>query len=167
MKLRNLETRDANKMLEWMHDISVVEKLHTDFSSKTIDDCYGFIRNSISETDIHLAISDDNDEYIGTVSLKHIYDRTAEFAITICKDAMGKGVSIWAMREMLKIGFEKYGLTDIYWCVAADNFRALKFYDKNRFSRIESDKIKDVQGYTRELIDKYVWYRVTNKQFDW
>ena len=36
MKLRKLELKDAPLMLEWMHDETVVEDLHTDFASKTI-----------------------------------------------------------------------------------------------------------------------------------
>ena len=32
IKLRNLKPEDADKMLEWMHDPYVVDKLRTDFS---------------------------------------------------------------------------------------------------------------------------------------
>ena len=41
---------------------------------------------------IHMAITDDNDEYMGTVSLKNInyIDSFAEFAITVRRTAMGK-----------------------------------------------------------------------------
>lgn len=94
MRLRDLEQRDATRMLAWMHDQSVVEKLQTNFAVKTLDDCREFIKNSKSDNNIHLAIVDDNDLYMGTVSLKHITDKKAEFAITVCKAAMGKGYSI-------------------------------------------------------------------------
>lgn len=161
MKLRNLKQDDADRMLEWMHDSFVVEKLQTNFMNKMIEDCRSFIENSQSDTDIHLAIIDDDDTYMGTVSLKHITSDTAEFAITICRDAMGKGYSIWAMNEIPKKGFEEYGLTDIYWCVATDNLRALRFYDKNHFPRIEANKVKIAGGYTKEQIDSYVWYQVS------
>ena len=163
MKLRELQPRDAQPMLEWMHDPFVVEKLQTNFAAKTIEDCYSFIANSKDANNIHLAITDDNDEYMGTVSLKHITADTAEFAITICKYAMGKGYSIWAMNEILKMGFEKYGVRDIYWCVATDNLRALRFYDKNQFQRVEADKIRIAGGYTKEQIDSYVWYQVSKQ----
>lgn len=161
MRLRKLEKRDAKRMLEWMHDDSVVEKLQTNFSEKTIEDCRKFIAHSQKGQNIHLAIVDDNDQYMGTVSLKHITQHTAEFAITICKDAMGKGYSIWAMNKIIKLGFEKYGLEDIYWCVAKDNLRALRFYDKNRFSRVSIQEIKIVGGYTEEQINSYVWYHIS------
>lgn len=65
MKLRKLEVKDAEKMLEWMHDESVVHHLSANFASKTIDDCKKFIQFSQSfETDMNLAIADDNDEYM-------------------------------------------------------------------------------------------------------
>lgn len=164
MKLRGLKQKDADRMLEWMRDSYVVEKLQTDFIHKTIEDCYSFIESSQSETDIHLAIVDDSDQYMGTVSLKHITKDAAEFAIVICKDAMGKGYSIWAMREIIKIGFEKYGVEDIYWCVAADNLRALSFYDKNHFQRVDNYRIKIAGGYTKKQIDSYIWYQVSKKE---
>lgn len=161
MHLRSLEQKDAARMLEWMHDSFVVEKLQTDFAKKTMSDCKTFIANSQDNENIHLAITDDHDEYMGTVSLKHITEDTAEFAITVHKDAMGKGYSIWAMNEILKKGFTEYKVAKIYWCVAQDNARALRFYDKNDFPRIDSEKVKIAGGYTQEKIKEYVWYQVS------
>ena len=93
MKLRKLQETDAPLMLEWMHDPSVVDCLFTNFAAKTLCDCQRFIACSqSSEEDLNLAIVDDRDEYMGTVSLKHI-DRarsTAEFAITVRACAMAK-----------------------------------------------------------------------------
>ena len=162
MRLRNLEMRDARRMLEWMHDYFVVEKMQTNFLNKTIEDCQSFINNSHSEKELHLAIVDDSDTYMGTVSLKRITKDTAEFAIAVRRDAMGQGYSIWAMNEILKMGFEKYRLKYIYWCVSTNNIRALRFYDKNHFSRVEANKIVIAGGYTNEQINTYVWYQVTN-----
>lgn len=161
MQLRSLKQKDADRMLAWMHDPFVVGKLQTNFVDKTVEDCRSFIENSQSATDIHLAIVDDSDTYMGTVSLKHITEDTAEFAITICREAMGKGYSIWAMKKILQMGFEEQGVKNIYWCVAADNMRALKFYDKNCFPRVQADMIKIAEGYTKEQIASYVWYQVS------
>ena len=166
MHLRDLQLRDAERMLEWMHDPSVVNKLQTDFLSKTIEDCNRFIANSQNYGNIHLAITDDNDRYMGTVSLKNMTGTAAEFAITVSRDAMGKGYAIWAMQEIIKRGFVQYGLTDIYWCVAPDNMRALKFYDKNGFERVLPDAIKHIEGYTCEQINTYVWYLITSIAYE-
>lgn len=164
MRLRKLEQRDAERMLAWMHDRTVVERLQTDFTAKTLKDCKDFIESSQDAENIHFAIVDDEDTYMGTVSLKHIRNETAEFAIVICKAAMGKGYSIRAMDEILKIGFERYSLKDIYWCVAPDNLRALRFYDKNKFQRVSADEITITGGYTKEQINSYVWFHVKKIQ---
>ncbi len=161
MKLRKLLSKDADRMLEWMHDPFVVGKLRTNFKKKTKDECESFINNSQDEDNIHLAIVDDEDTYMGTVSLKHITRDSAEFAIVVHRDAMGKGYSIWAMKEILKLGFERYKVKDIYWCVAKDNIRALIFYDKNGFERVNSEELDVIGGYTDEQLKSYIWYLVT------
>jgi len=160
MKLRLLQKKDAERMMEWMHDPSVVEKLQTDFAGKSLDDCLNFISNSTEGNNFHLAITDDNDVYMGTVSLKHITDDDAEFAIAVHKDAMGHGYAIGAMKEMIRQGFEKYKIRSIYWCVAPDNYRALRFYDKNHFMRVNVWKLRVAGDYTEKQKEKYVWYQV-------
>lgn len=162
MKLRELRPEDAVYMLEWMHDPSVVEKLQTDFSQFSIEDCNRFIAGaSDTSVNMHLAIADDNDEYMGTVSLKHITDKNAEFAIAIRKCAMGRKISIAAMKEIIAIGFEKNKLESIYWCVDPVNVRAVRFYDKNGFVRVEPQELVIFEGaYTAEQIEKYIWYEV-------
>lgn len=161
MNLRKLEKKDAELMLEWMHDDSVVHHLSANFAAKTIDDCYNFIRASQSfDTDINLAIVDDMDEYMGTVSLKHI-DRemkTAEFAITIRKCAMGKGYSAYGMQEILKRGLEEYGLDKIYWCVSQVNVRAVRFYDKNMYVRTQDVPENIKSNYTDDQNKDFIWY---------
>lgn len=134
MYLRKLELKDASFMLEWMHDSDVIKNLRNDFSSKTILDCELFILNQAKDS-IHLAIVNENDEYMGTVSLKHIIKDSAEFGITVRKSAMGNGYSKFAMLEMIKRGFEM-GLNTIYWCVDPLNFRAIRFYEKLGYQRI-------------------------------
>lgn len=138
MKLRKLEIDDAPLMLEWMHDKSVVKFMQADFAHKTIDDCKAFI-NAAQDTsnNLHLAIVNDLNEYMGTVSLKNIINGTAEFAITIRMEAMGKGYSKYGMAEIIRIGLEELGLNRIYWCVSPENIRACKFYDKNGYKQME------------------------------
>lgn len=134
MELRKLEIKDAPLMLEWMHDKSVTENLRADFASKTLDDAELFIKNSWEDKEnINLAIVSDEDEYMGTVSLKGINDGCAEFAITIRSKAMGKGYSWMGMQLIIEKAFFEYGLESVYWCVSRDNKRAVRFYDKHNF----------------------------------
>ena len=163
MRLRKLELKDAALMLEWMHDKSVVEDLRTNFMSKTIEDCENFIKNSWDDMkNCNLAIVDDVGLYMGTVSLKNITKTSAEFGITIRSCAMGKGYAIWAMKEVFKIGFEEMGLKKIYWCVSPENKRAVRFYDKNGFERVDADILDTIDDYTKEQIAFYIWYQETN-----
>lgn len=159
MRLRKLDQKDAPLMLEWMHDANVVQDLKTDFLSKTIDDCHAFIEASKDPSEsLHLAVVNDEDEYIGTVSLKHIVNGTAEFGITVRKCAMGKGYSIFAMKSILDIGINELKLQKIYWCVDPLNKRAVRFYDKNSYKR--SGAPSEATGYTQEEKDKFIWYVV-------
>ena len=159
MRLRNLELKDAPLMLEWMHDENVVEKLRGNFKEKTIEDCNNFIKDSENkERDIHLAIVSDEDEYMGTVSLKNI-DRgnnSAEFAITVRKFAMGRGYSWYGMEEIIRKGFEEYGLESIYWCVSKNNKRAVRFYDKHNFHEAVDISESILNRYKN--IDNLKWY---------
>lgn len=161
MELRKLDKKDAELMLEWMHDEDVVHHLSTNFAAKTIDDCNNFIKSAQSfETDINLAIVDENDEYMGTVSLKHIdrVEKTAEFAVTIRKCAMGKGYSAYGMQEILKRAIIEYGLKEIYWCVSKKNERAVRFYDKHLYERTEIVPHQILSNYTEEQNRDFIWY---------
>ena len=124
--LRRLEKKDIPFMLEWMHDKTVVKNLQAD------------IENSINNENINLAIVNNNDEYMGTVSLKHIGDTSAEFAIVVRKNAMGKGYSIYALQEIVRYAFDNIKLKKVYWCVSPENIRALRFYDKHGFSKMDN-----------------------------
>ena len=161
MRLRNLELKDAPFMLEWMHDENVVEKLRGKFKEKTLADAESFIIASINmEEDIHLAIVSDEDEYMGTVSLKNIErdSNSAEFAITVRRSAMGRGYSWYGMEEIIQRGFEIYGLDSIDWCVSRENERAVRFYDKHNFHEavdIPDDILKRYEG-----MDNLKWYSV-------
>lgn len=163
MKLRDLEQKDAPLMLEWMHDPSVTENLQANFAAKSQKDCEQFIINAKkSLNDLHKAIVDDQDTYMGTVSLKNITSKDAEFAITVRTCAMGKGYSFYGMREIIRLGFEELNLEYIYWCVSRNNQRALHFYDKNGYQRIQTPPA-NLKGYTKQQINSYLWYQETRK----
>ena len=134
MKLRKLKYKDAPLMLEWMHDSNVTHYLRADFSSKTIFDAEQFIKSSWSSIeDLHYAIVSEEDEYMGTVSLKYIESDSAEFAIVVRKIAMGKGYAWFGIKTIINKAFDEIGLKNIYWCVSRENTRAIRFYDKHYF----------------------------------
>lgn len=159
MRLRKLKPEDAPLMLEWMHDKFVTEKLKTDFSSKTMEDCIKFIESGKQkDCDIHLAIVSDEDEYMGTVSLKHVISGSAEFAITVRKKAMRRGYAWFGMEAMLNKAFNEYSLNNVYWCVSRENTRAIRFYDKHNFHEVLDVPESILSRY--EGIDNLKWYSV-------
>ncbi len=161
MQLRRLELKDASLMLEWMHDKSVTEKLKTDFSTKTIHDCEEFIQSSWNEKDnLHFAIASDEDVYMGTVSLKYIEDGSAEFAITVRNESMGKGYAWFGMEEIIKKAFNELDLESIYWCVSRENERAVHFYDKHNFHEAVDIPQKIRMRYIG--VQNLKWYSVLN-----
>lgn len=159
MRLRDLKLKDASFMHEWMHDSDVVEKLRSDFSRKTIVDCEIFIKEADDKRrNIHLAIVSDEDEYMGTVSLKSI-DRdnnSAELAVVVRKDAMSRGYAWFGIEEILERAFEEYDLECVYWCVRKDDTRSIRFYDKHNFHEaidIPASVLKRYEG-----MDNLKWY---------
>lgn len=163
MKLRELKDNDCNLMLEWMHDEDVVKDMKANFKDKTLADCLEFVKNSFSEKNKHLAIVNEEDEYMGTVSLKNIDKKSdsAEFAITIRRCAMGKGYSSYAMRTIIENAFAEYGLENVYWYVNKENARAVRFYDKMGYTRFSVEEIRKMNIKVEENeTDKVYWYCV-------
>lgn len=155
--------KDAPLMLEWMHDESVVNKLKGNFKEKTLRDAEAFIlESSHKEQNIHLAIVSDEDEYMGTVSLKNIDRKTnsAEFAITVRKSAMGRGYAWYGMEEIIRLAFEEYELESVYWCVSRKNERAVRFYDKHNFHEAV-DILPSILVRYEDMTD-LKWYSVLN-----
>lgn len=160
MKLRKLEQTDAEYMLEWMHAPNVVKNLQGDFLNKTIDDCRRFINSTLEDDcNIHLAIVNGQNEYMGTVSMKNISNFMAEFAIVVRECAMGKGYAEYAIKEIIRMGFEELGLQKIFWCVSPKNKRAVAFYEKHGYQKISVDGI-NITGYSNQQKQSYLWFGV-------
>lgn len=184
MKLRELKIEDAEPMLEWMKDDSVVHDLQTDFLKMEISDCKNFIKQAkelYSQKKpryLHYAITDEDsedfDEYLGTVSLKNVdYNyRRAEFAITIRRKAMGLGLAGLAMKEIIRIGFECYNLNLIYWYVSPENKRANRFYEKNGYKGMNYEallsNLEEEYGISRldSKSERYIWYFIKRELSD-
>lgn len=156
IRLRRLEPRDADRMLEWMHDADSVAHMHAPFAAMTLEDCQRFIAAAAQDTpSLHRAAVDEADRYLGTVSLKKIEPdtRRAEFAIAMHPDARGTGRSAQAMQAVLELGFGTLGLRTIYWCVDAANTRARRFYQKQGYVTTANTPDKD----------GLFWYEITHQ----
>ena len=145
--LRKLEEKDAQYMLEWMHDEDINQFFRFDAANMTYEEVLKYIVNANArEDELHYAIVDEEDEYLGTISLKNIdlVNRKAEYAVSTRKKAHGTGVAMEATYEIFKIAFEELGLNKVYLNVLSVNKRANKFYEKVGFE-YEGEFKQDLQ----------------------
>lgn len=139
MKLRRLEKKDAEGMLEWMKDPEIQKAFRFHAEQNDMQSVLTFIGNAniqlVDGKDLHYAITDERDEYLGTISLKNIdmKDKKAEYAISLRRGAQGKGIAFAATEEILKLAFESYKLERVYLNVLADNERAICLYERVGF----------------------------------
>lgn len=161
--LRRLEEKDAEFMLEWMHNTNINSIFNADFSKTDIGSAIKFIKNSFSEENQHFAIVDENDEYLGTISLKNISleNRNAEYAIVTREKIHSKGIAKSATEEIINYAFQKLKLNKLYLYVLEGNMRAVKFYEKFGFSR-EGVFIEHV--YKNEKYHNLIWYAIFNPE---
>lgn len=161
--LRPLEDRDAPFMLEWMQDPAIACFFRFDAASMTAEKCRAFIASANRETDSrHYAIADENDEYLGTISLKHIENGRAEYAISTRKCAHGSGAALQATRESLRIAFDELGLDTVYLNVLTENQRANAFYRKVGFQYTHTEEnVLELRGELKALN----WYEICRT--DW
>lgn len=137
--LRELQEKDAPFMIEWMHDSDIQRGFQTDMASKTLKDVQAFIEEACSFPveggSIHLAIAGEDDEYLGTISLKDIslHNRRAEYAISLRKSAQEQGIAAEATKQLLTLSFRDWGLERVYLNVLSENMRAIHLYEKCGF----------------------------------
>lgn len=136
MKLRRLADKDIPYMLEWMHDPQVNGNFQFDFQHATEASVQAFISSANADSDnLHLACANDDDVYMGTVSLKHI-DRInghAEYAVAFRTCAHGTGLAREATDALLRKAFGELALRRVYLNVLAHNKRAIAFYERAGF----------------------------------
>lgn len=167
MRLRDLEEKDVDGMLEWMHSDLAKRIFEKDFNKFTRDDVINFVKNAnSSDTEFNYACVDNNDEYLGTVSLKNVdyKNKNAEFAISFREKAHGSGAATYATKAILKKAFEELDLENVYLDVLDINKRANAFYNKFGFiqvNNVEKDNIvKDGHSY------KLLWYNMSKKEYE-
>lgn len=158
MRLRELKEKDVSGMYLWMHYEETKDIFEKDFNKYTKEDILNFIKKQ-EVNDVNYACVDDNDNYLGTISLKNIDKKNlnAELAISFIQDAQGTGAAHFAMNEILKFAFTKLKLKKIYLNVLSTNERAIKFYEKNGF--IQEGCFKNHIKKGNKYID-LLWYAI-------
>ena len=158
MYLRPLKESDAPLMLSWMHDDSVTKYLRTDFSNKSLSDAEKFILDSKNCKDVHLAISSDTDEYMGTVSIKNNDGSSAEISLVVRSEAMQRGYAWFGIESIIEKAFDEFGLECVYWCISKDDLRAVRFCNKHNFHEAVDIPEKILKRY--DGMNNLKWYSV-------
>mgnify|MGYP003290802940 FL=1 len=161
--IRELKKGDASGMLEWMTDPEISSCFRYDASKITLASCQKFIKSANDNPHCrHLAIVNNKDEYLGTVSLKNIdfVEGIAEFAIGTRKNVRGIGVDATILA--LKLAFEELKLDKVYLNVYSENTRAQKCYLKVGFQFVR----KEENAFEKDGVSKDLnWYEITREKF--
>ena len=162
-RLRPLAEKDAPFMLEWMTDPSIAQFFRFDASKMTQAGCEAFIAAAGEQENCrHYAIVDEDDEYLGTISLKEIRNGETEYAVSTRAKAHGTGAAMAATRRILEIAFEELNLNRVYLNVLEDNGRANAFYRKAGFQFTHAEKnALEIRGQMKDLN----WYEVRRDHF--
>lgn len=153
---RRLQIKDADGMLRWMHDKEASYDYKTDFQNYTKAEVIDFINHSFSEDNKHFAVVNEQDEYIGTISLKNIskYNKNAELT-----SGFGKWVDSMtfqcAIEKMIDYAFDDLGLDEVYIHVFEDNIAMIRFYENLGFSK-GGTFVSQIQ--IRDVLRKLCWY---------
>ena len=168
MRLRKLEEKDAEGMLEWMHDPEIQKNFRFSSKCKKKEDVLEFIREAEEEPvdgkSIHLAIVDENDEYLGTISLKNVdlESANAEFDISLRHIVQGKVIGTEATKQLLNLAFNKFGLERVYLNVLSENKKAIYLYEKCGFN-YEGEFRKHL--FLRGEYKSLRWYSILREEY--
>lgn len=177
--IRKLKIEDAWLMHEWMKDEKITKSFSIDFSKFCLKDCERFIKSSIinysddKPKSLNFAITDETDDYKGTVSLKNIdfENNCAEFAIILVSSAHGTGLAKNSFDKIIEYAFNNLNLEFIYFSCKKENMIANKFYAKTNANLIDYDSlliklgkgtnINKIIGYNQNEAPKLLWYWVS------
>ncbi len=170
ISLRELKEKDAPLMLEWMHDPDIQRGFKKKMLDAGFEDAIKFCqRAKLKEKpeegdDLHFAVTDETDEYLGTVSLKDISleNKSAEYAIALRKKAQGKGIGKAVTNEVLRKAFMEYDLHRVYLNVLSDNESAIRLYERSGF--VFEGEFRDHLFLDGRFVN-WKWYGILRDEF--
>ena len=152
-------------MLAWMQDPRVLTFLRMEPEDATLERVNRFIEAGADlEKNAHFAVVDEDDTYLGTVSLKHIDAEAgkAEFAIALRPCAQGRGVGGFATRAALEYGFMQRKLSMIWLEVLSLHAKGVACYERAGFRfRYALAQPVTVHG----KMDRMLHYEVTAEEY--
>lgn len=163
--IRTLKLEDASEMYQTLCDQKVNQYMNIDGKNSSVELCKDYIKKANQSLDCkHFAIVDEEDNWIGTISLKNIDHKVgqAEYAIITSSKVHGKGYAFNATFELLEYAFGVLKLNRVYLNVVADNLRANQFYKKCGFV-LEGTFRKAI--YIKNHIYDLNWYSMLRQDY--
>lgn len=161
--IRPLEEKDADRMLEWMRDPDITQFLQIGGPDTSKEQVLDFIRTANEDHEnLHMAIVNLDDEYQGTVSLKHIdrEKKEAEYAISMHPSALGTGAAMEGTHLIINYAFNVLYLNRLYLYVQKENQRAIRFYEKCGLKKTHTSSMT-----IRNRKKDTFWYEATKENF--
>jgi len=151
-----------------MQNPQIISNFQIDFtnaSQKTADDFIAKDLASDNKTTKHYAIINEEDEYLGTISLKNIdyKNKNAEYAIVLRSKAIGTNTAFDATKALFDIVFKDLKLEKIYLNCLSENKRAINFYRKVGFN-FEGEFKKHV--YIKNYFHNLSWMAFLKKDYE-
>lgn len=152
--LRQLSLTDTDSIVRWRNNPSVKKNLYSQEELNPQQHIAYFEKYIKTGKCVQFIIVEngENQRDVGTTFIKNIDhdNHNGEYGIFIGEEnARGKGIAASATYEILKYGFEELKLHRIYLTVMADNFPAIRTYEKVGFMK---------EGVMREEFLRYDGY---------
>jgi RimJ/RimL family protein N-acetyltransferase len=133
LTLEPLRDEDSDALYAWINDRELVE-LSAVFRPVTRAEHDAWFDSVRRRDDVAIYAIREDGALVGTCQLI-VEGAEAELRIRIgVHEAQGRGIGTWAVRELVRIGFEELGLKRIWLQVFAVNERAIRTYERVGFS---------------------------------
>jgi len=157
-------------MLEWMKSLETKSNFRFDGEAITEKEVEKFIEKANEDfydpnkRNLHLAIVNEEDIYLGTISLKNInyIDLNAEYAISLRSCARGTSTAMQSTLDVLKIAFDDMKLHKVYLNVFSENVRAIRFYHKVGFTY--EGEFRD-HLFIQDTFKSLKWFSITETEY--
>ena len=141
--LREPLEKDVHEMLKMLNNPDI--KKHFSFFNHqfTIQDVKNFIQDSSkNKYRVDFSIVDEEDKFLGTITLKNIdqHKNEAEYAISLSEKSIGKGIAKKATDIIISKAINSFNIKTIYLNVKSDNIRAIRFYEKYGFKKYNNNR---------------------------
>lgn len=140
LTLEPLRDEDSDALFAWINDRELVE-LSARFRPVARAEHDAWFAQVRAREDVAIYAIREDGALVGTCQLL-IDGAQAELRVRIgVRAAQGRGIGTWAVRELVRRGFDELGLRRIWLQVFAVNTRAIRTYEKVGFSAVERGSV--------------------------